>query len=166
VGVSKFEEPKSEVLCTDSSALGATHRHTHTFPWGGWPWGYIKFIFHFKKYFTKIVPKSPRWHQVRLQGKLKLIEKENNLHICKFYLYFSIFQCTSHRLIPVANMGWSVDHIKPLIRLCLQHLCFLNFAIAGGEGGGCSLAARQPPLGVSMVPWHLTTHNEQLVNRR
>jgi hypothetical protein len=44
----------------------------------------------------KIISKSPGRHLVTLQGKLKLTEKENNLHIHKYLLYFSKFQCTSH----------------------------------------------------------------------
>jgi hypothetical protein len=59
----------------------------------------------FKNCLTKIISETPSRHLVRLQGKLKLTEKENNLHICKFYLYFSVFQRTDHQPISVADLG-------------------------------------------------------------
>jgi hypothetical protein len=49
----------------------------------------------------------------------------------------------------VADLGWSVNHTQPLIRSCLQNLCFLYFALTG-EGA----AARQhppPPFGTPMI---------------
>jgi hypothetical protein len=60
----------------------------------------------FKNGVKKIMSKSPSRHLVMLQGKLKLTEKAKQyLHICKFYLYSSIFQCASHQLISVAALG-------------------------------------------------------------
>jgi hypothetical protein len=50
----------------------------------------------------KIMSKSSSRRLDRLQGKLKL---KNNLHICKFYLHFSVFQYTSHQPISVADLG-------------------------------------------------------------
>jgi hypothetical protein len=72
----------------------------------------------------KIMSKSSSRHLVRLQGKLKLTEKEKHLDIRKFLLYFPIFQWTSHQLISVADLGLSLNHTKPLISLYLQNLCF------------------------------------------
>jgi hypothetical protein len=40
----------------------------------------------FKNYVLKIVSKSPSQHLVRIEGKLKLTEKENNL-----YVLFTLF---------------------------------------------------------------------------
>jgi hypothetical protein len=57
-----------------------------------------------KNYVTKIMSKSPSRHLVRLQGKLKLAEKQNNLRFYKFYFYFSVFQCTSHQPISEAKL--------------------------------------------------------------
>jgi hypothetical protein len=57
----------------------------------------------FRNSVMKIMSKSPCRHLVKLQGKLKVTEKEKNLHICKFLLYFSIFQCTCHHPISVAE---------------------------------------------------------------
>jgi hypothetical protein len=62
-------------------------------------------MFDFKNYVTKIMSKSPSQHLVTLQGKLKVTEKEKNLHIRKFLLHFSIFQCTSHQPISGADLG-------------------------------------------------------------
>ena len=82
----------------------------------------------------KIMSKSSSRHLVRLQGKLKLTEKEKDLDIRKFLLYFPIFQWTSHQLISVADLGLSLNHTKPLISLNLQNLCvFFKFCL--GEGG-------------------------------
>jgi len=53
----------------------------------------------------KIMSKSPIQLLVRLQGKLKVTEKEKNLHILKCLLYFSVFQCTSLQVISVADLG-------------------------------------------------------------
>jgi hypothetical protein len=53
----------------------------------------------------KIMSKSLSRFLVRLRGKLKLTEKANNVHICTFYLYFSLFQCASHQPISVADLG-------------------------------------------------------------
>jgi hypothetical protein len=59
----------------------------------------------FKKCVMKIMPKSPTRYLVRLQGNLKLIEKEKNLYIHKFLLYISIFRCTRLQTIAAANLG-------------------------------------------------------------
>jgi hypothetical protein len=62
-------------------------------------------MFDFKNYVMKIMSKSPRRHLVGLQGKLKLTEEEKIYVFLSVYLYFSIFQCTSHRPISVADLG-------------------------------------------------------------
>jgi hypothetical protein len=134
--------------------LNIYHRYMFCFigaprfsPWGGgrWSWGYIWFMSDFKNYVMKIMSKSPSWQLVRLWGKLKLTKKAVSLYNSKFYLYFSILPCTSHHPIAVADLGWSVDHTKPLIRSCLQNLCSLNFTLGGrGGGGGCNPAAPPP----------------------
>jgi hypothetical protein len=59
----------------------------------------------FKNYVTEIISKSPSRRLVRLQGKLKPTEKENNLRICKFFLYFSLFHCASRQPISVTGLG-------------------------------------------------------------
>jgi len=56
--------------------------------------------------------KSQSLQLVRLKEKLNLTEKM--LHIQKFLLYFSIFQSTRHQPISVADLGLSLNHIKPL----------------------------------------------------
>jgi hypothetical protein len=99
---------------------------------GGWPWGYIQFMFHFKNYVMKLMSKCFSQHLVRLQEKLKVTQKGKKLHTCTFLLYFSIFQYTSHQPISVGDLVWSINHVKPLISLCLQNLCFLNFALGWG----------------------------------
>ena len=56
---------------------------------------------------------------------MKSYRKRKYLHIPKFiYIYFSKFQCTSHQLVSVADLGWRVNHVKLLISLCLQNLYF------------------------------------------
>jgi hypothetical protein len=50
-------------------------------------------VFDFKNYVLKIMPKSLSEHLGRLQGKLKLTEKEKNPHIP---------QCTIHQPTSVA----------------------------------------------------------------
>jgi hypothetical protein len=52
----------------------------------------------------KIMLKSLSRHQVRLQGNLKL-KKKKNLYIRTVFLYFLLFQCTSHQPISVADLG-------------------------------------------------------------
>jgi hypothetical protein len=59
--------------------------------------------FFLKNYVMKIMSKSLSQYLVSLQGKIKVTKK--NLHIHKFLLYFSIFQCTSHQPISVADLG-------------------------------------------------------------
>jgi hypothetical protein len=52
----------------------------------------------FKKYVSKIISKSPSHRLFRLQGKLKASEKERNLQIHKFLLYFPVFQCEKNEM--------------------------------------------------------------------
>jgi hypothetical protein len=53
----------------------------------------------------KIMSKSPTRCSVRLEGNLKLTEKEKKyLHVRKLLL-FSIFQCAGHQPISVADLG-------------------------------------------------------------
>jgi hypothetical protein len=99
-------------------------------------------MFDFKNYLMKITSKSPSRHLVKLQGKLKLTKTEKNLHIRKFLLHFSKFQCTCHQPISVGYFACSVNH---LISSGLQNLCFLNFALRAGGA-----AAKQLPLGAPM----------------
>jgi hypothetical protein len=65
----------------------------------------MSFLFDFKTYFMKILLKSASRRLVRLQGKLKLTEKEESLHILMYLLYFSIFQRISHQPISGADLG-------------------------------------------------------------
>ena len=44
--------------------------------------------------------------------------------------------------ISVTDLGWSINHVKPLLSSCLKSLYFFNFAL--GEGG-CSPAANPHP---------------------
>jgi len=53
----------------------------------------------------KIMSKSLSQHFVRSQGKMNVTRKEKKNRICKFLLYFSVLQCTSHRLISVGDLG-------------------------------------------------------------
>ena len=53
----------------------------------------------------KIMLKSLCQHLVRSQGKMNVTRKEKKNRICKFLLYFSVLQCTSHRLISVGDLG-------------------------------------------------------------
>jgi hypothetical protein len=59
----------------------------------------------FRNYVTKLMSKSSSQHLLRLEGKLKITEKENNLHIFKFSLCFPVLQCTSHQQISMADLG-------------------------------------------------------------
>jgi hypothetical protein len=59
--------------------------------------------------------------------KLKLENKKS-----KFFLYFSIFQHTSHQATFVADFGRSVNHIKPLMSRCPPNQSLLNFTLGGG----------------------------------
>jgi hypothetical protein len=56
----------------------------------------------FKKCIMKIMSKSPSRHLVRLEEKLKM-KRKKYLHIPKFLLYFSLLNCTNHRLISVTD---------------------------------------------------------------
>jgi predicted transcriptional regulator len=94
-------------------------------------------MFDFKNYVKKITSQSPSQYLVTLQGKIKA---EKNLHIRKFLLYFSIVQCTSHQPISVADLGYSVNHVKSLISPCLQNL--ISFFISLGGGGGEAAAGQ------------------------
>ena len=60
------------------------------------------------------------------------------MHIRKFSVYFSIFQCIIHHPISVTNLCCSLNHVRDFISSCLQNLSLLNFALRGS-------AARQPP---------------------
>ena len=62
-------------------------------------------MFDFKNYVTKIMSKSPSRHLVMLQGKLNLTENGKICMFFSFLLYFSVFQCTSHQPISVADLG-------------------------------------------------------------
>jgi hypothetical protein len=64
-------------------------------------------LFDFKKYGMKITSKSPSRHLVRLQGKLKLAEKEKIKVFLSFYHIFSIFlsRPPSHQPNSVADLG-------------------------------------------------------------
>jgi len=64
-------------------------------------------MFDFKNNVMKIMSKSPNQHLVGLQEKLRLAEKRKKyvLHIPNILLYFSIFQCTNHQPILVADLG-------------------------------------------------------------
>jgi len=116
---------------------------------GGWPWGYIQFLFGFKNYVRKIMSKSPNLYLVRLQGKIKSNWKTKKYpHIHADLLHFSILQCTSHQPIAVADLDWSVNHVIPL---CAQMCLFFYFAL-GEWGVRGRAAARQPlPPGVPMI---------------
>jgi hypothetical protein len=109
----------------------------------------------FKNCIMKIMLRSPSRHLVRLQRKLKLSENLKNLHILKLISYFSIFQCTSHPPFWVADLGWSVNHVKSLISSCLQLFLFFFFRL--WERGA---AARQalPPLGCASDTLHSSLH--------
>ena len=74
---------------------------------------------------------------VRLQGKLKLTEKEwRYIHTCKFLLYSSAFQCSSHQPISVADVGWSLCHTNLLISSCLKNLWFwVSLWLGVGDAG-------------------------------
>jgi len=57
-----------------------------------------------------------------------------------FYMYYSKFQCTSHRPISLVDWGWRSNHVKRLISSCVQNMCiFLNLDL-----GNCSPAAPSP----------------------
>ena len=84
-------------------------------------------MFVFKNYVMKIMSKSRSRHLVRLQGNIKTSQKRKKLHIRK--LYSSMFQCTSHQPISVADLGSSVNHVKLLISFCLQNLRLSNVAL-------------------------------------
>jgi hypothetical protein len=55
-----------------------------------------------KTMLRKSCQKSPSRHIIGLHGKLKLSEKENNSHVFKFYLYFSIFHCRPTGYQPIS----------------------------------------------------------------
>jgi hypothetical protein len=71
--------------------------------------------------------KSPSRHLGRLQGKLKLTEKEENDIFVGFYYIFQYFNVLQP--ISVANLGWSVNYVKSLISSCVQYLSCLNIAL-------------------------------------
>jgi len=50
---------------------------------------------------------------------------------------------SNHQPISVADLGRSVNNLKPFISLCLQNMRFLNFALGGG--GGLRRRAFPPP---------------------
>jgi hypothetical protein len=63
-------------------------------------------MFDIKNRAAKVILSCPIRCLVRLQGKLRLTEKEKYLlHIRKFLLYFSILQFSSHQQISVADLG-------------------------------------------------------------
>ena len=108
----------------------------------GWSWGNKQYIFGFKNYVLKIMSNSPSPHLVSLQGQLELIVQEKCWHIWKFHYIFQYSILLLIKPISVTDLGWSIYHVKPLLSLCLQNLCFLNFALVEG---GCSPAASPPP---------------------
>jgi hypothetical protein len=116
------------------------------FLWGrGLPWGWTYFMSDFENCVMKIMSKSPSRYLVRLQRKLKLTEKQNNVHVCKFYLNFLIFQCSCHQPISLADWSWSVSHVKPLVTSYVQNLWFFfNFRF-GGAAARAGGRARPPP---------------------
>jgi hypothetical protein len=59
--------------------------------------------------------KKPFW----LEENIKLTEKK--LHIQKFLLCFSIFQCTDHHPISVADLGWNVNNARLAVAFCTVH---------------------------------------------
>jgi len=88
-----------------------------------------------------------------VRGKIKLNNNRNiSLHISKFLLYYSIFQCISYQPISVADLGWSVNHIITVITLCLQNECncLISFWWRGEGAWGL-----QPPTLVRQ--WHRRT---------
>jgi hypothetical protein len=95
---------------------------------GGWPRGYVQFMFDYKNYIIKIMSKSPSWRLRRLHGRLKPTGTEKNLHILKL-LCFSVFHWTSHQATLVAYLGRSVNHVEPVTSSCLQNFCSLIFAL-------------------------------------
>ena len=61
---------------------------------------------------------------------------EFHLRNPNFLFKFSKFSCASHQSFPMADFGWSVNHVKCLISSFLQNLCILNCNL----GQVCSLA--------------------------
>jgi len=63
-------------------------------------------LFDFTECVTKIISESQSRHLVRLQGKIKTIEKGRvDIFWGRVLLYFSTFQCTSYQPISVADLG-------------------------------------------------------------
>jgi len=59
---------------------------------------------YFENCVLKITSKSPSRHLVRLQGKLKLTEKEKQCVYVNFHYIFSKLQCTSRQPISVVDL--------------------------------------------------------------
>jgi hypothetical protein len=104
-------------------------------------------MFDFKNHVTKIMSKSPSRRIVKLQRKLKLTEKENNPHICKFHLYFSVTQCrpTSHQPFSVPDFRPNRRSRKTFDKFVSTKSVFFKFRF-----GGRGLQPGSPPLGAPM----------------
>jgi len=61
--------------------------------------------------------------QLCCREKLQLTGTKKNIHMC-LILYFSLFHYTSRQPISVANLGWIVKHVKPLLSFILQVCVF------------------------------------------
>jgi hypothetical protein len=89
-------------------------------------------MYEFKNYVMKIMSISPNRRLFRLHGNLKLTEKGKYLHVHKFELSFSKFQCTSYQPISVPDLDLSVNHVDPMMYLLYKICVFLNVAFWGG----------------------------------
>jgi hypothetical protein len=125
-------------------------------------------LFDFKICVKEIMSKSPSRHLVRLQGKLKLTRKENNLRILKGLLFFNTRVCCS--LGDISGLDSMKRKSRQTFDVVMptKSVVFKNLAL---EGGGGAVVRRIPatphpfPLGAPMHHCHCSCKQQELYHK-